>query len=168
MNSRLVAGLAIVGAGAVFTVSAAIQGGPPPDGALEPQDVATRLLAATLSDPTSIKDVLAATHEDVKASHEDIAADRSDIRTTRRQAADDVASTIEDRQVGSGEIQTILTAARADIHGSRQAITASHNDIHSARKDAAGEINAIIHDNHDGSTVVAVRAIVDTARKTLR
>jgi hypothetical protein len=160
-QARLLAGLAVTGAGVLAAVSMA---GAEVTAPVSHEQTAL-LAAATATDPTTIKEVVVATHDDVATSHDSIDASRADVHTTKWEALLNIVAAIRSGDIGSGDIEAILAAAAGDVQADRQSVRDAHGDIHTARTDAAGEIKTIAGDNHDGSTVTDVKAIVDTAKK---
>lgn len=112
----------------------------------------------------TIHDVLEATRAAVQADRADIVAGRHAVRVTRRDAARALGASILSGSVGDGQLKEITSTAGATIDGERQAINSTRIDIHQTRQAAAGDIRTIVSENHDGSTVQAVRAILDTAQ----
>ena len=170
-----VAAVAAIGAAAAISVSALTAG---PLTSSSAWQLAASSVPAEIS--SAIHDVLVAAHTAVQADRSDIAADHQAIRTTRRESAHAVGASVLSGAVGEGQIAAILYAARSANHEARQAISASRGDIHQTRQTAAADIRTIIADgrdasaaveaqavatdNHDGSTVEAVKAILDTAK----
>lgn len=112
----------------------------------------------------TVHDVLVATRAAVQADRGDIVTARHAIRDTRQDAGRAIGASILSGSVGDGQIKEITSTAGATIDTERQLIVATRGDIHQTRQTAAGDIRTIVADNHDGSTVQAIRAILDTAQ----
>ena len=127
---------------------------------------AWQLTSSTLAAEVSatIRDVLAAAHAAIHVDRSDIVADRETIRDTRRQSAKAIGASVLEGSVGQGQVQAIIDTARSANHDERQTIRDTRADIGQTRQAAATDVRAIIAGNHDGSTVEAVKAIVDTAK----
>ncbi|MCX2928857.1 hypothetical protein ORI20_01125 [Mycobacterium sp. CVI_P3] len=123
-----------------------------------------RLAALSSEVSSAIHDVLAAAHTDVHADRTDVVTGRQTIRAGRHQAALAIGASVLTGSFGDGQIAVILDDARTASQDQREANSGSHTDIRETRQGAAGDIRTIIADYYDGSTVEAVKTIIDTAR----
>lgn len=127
---------------------------------------AWRLAASSLSAEVSatIHDVLAVAHTAVHADRSDLVAGRQAIRDTRREAAGAIGASVLSGAIGEGQLKEITSTAGTAIADERQVNSETRMDVHQTRQAAAGDIRTIVSENHDGSTVQAVRVILDTAQ----